>query len=224
MATIGQRISDLIGSSYDTIPSNSKKDLINAACNEVIDMLSNAILLKYSTQKVELTSNSFDTPENDRILRVGREIDATANARVVDCKIVPVEEYDRCTEEGSIYEATKYSPIFSYADDGSSGSKIKIFPEPTNDERGHVWYISYLTISTDVAGLTDIPSIPKTAEQAIVLKSSVNILQAYISDFVQDEEDSELQQMITAQQAQLMAQFQGEMSRWVNQEEQPKGE
>ena len=47
-ATISQRITDLIGSEYATIPSLSYKDLIVAAFNEVADMVSVDILLKYS--------------------------------------------------------------------------------------------------------------------------------------------------------------------------------
>ena len=43
-ATIAERISDLIGSQYATIPSLSYKDLIHAAFNEVADM--------YKTSKV----------------------------------------------------------------------------------------------------------------------------------------------------------------------------
>ena len=46
-ATIANRISDLIGDTYSTIPSNSYKDLINAAFNEVADMMSEDLLLKH---------------------------------------------------------------------------------------------------------------------------------------------------------------------------------
>ena len=45
-ATIADRITDLIGAEYATIPSLSYKDLINAAFNEVADMVSEDLLLK----------------------------------------------------------------------------------------------------------------------------------------------------------------------------------
>ena len=47
LATIGSRITDLIGSEYSTIPSNSYEDLIRASVNEIADMLPNELLLKY---------------------------------------------------------------------------------------------------------------------------------------------------------------------------------
>ena len=44
-ATIANRITDLIGSTYSTIPSNSYKALINAAFNEVADTIKPELLL-----------------------------------------------------------------------------------------------------------------------------------------------------------------------------------
>ena len=52
----------------------------------------------------------------------------------------------------------------------------------------------------------------------------INILNAYISDFVQDEEDTELQQMLTAQMQLLQTNFANEMKRFMEQDATPRGE
>ena len=44
-ATVANRITDLIGSKYSTVPSNSYKDLINAAFNEIADSIKPELLL-----------------------------------------------------------------------------------------------------------------------------------------------------------------------------------
>ena len=55
--TLGQRITDLIGSDYNTIPAYAG-DLINSAINEVADMMSEELLLKYSPTPTSVTSSS----------------------------------------------------------------------------------------------------------------------------------------------------------------------
>ena len=52
----------------------------------------------------------------------------------------------------------------------------------------------------------------------------MNILQAYISDFVQDEEDTDLQQMLTVQVGGLGQMFQQEMARFIEPGATPRGE
>ena len=68
-ATIAERIEDLIGADYATVPSLSYKDLINAAFNEVADMLSVDILFKYSKTPDVLQSNSEWLVEDRKILK-----------------------------------------------------------------------------------------------------------------------------------------------------------
>ena len=57
-ATIGNRITDLIGSDYSSIPANSKADLINAAINEIADMLPAELLLKYAVNPADLDEST----------------------------------------------------------------------------------------------------------------------------------------------------------------------
>jgi len=66
--------------------------------------------------------------------------------------------------------------------------------------------------------------MPNEVEQAIVLKTCINILQTYISDFVQDEEDMEMQNMLNNQMKQLENQYQTEIVRYSREGKKPKGE
>jgi hypothetical protein len=66
--------------------------------------------------------------------------------------------------------------------------------------------------------------MPGNSMHAIALKSAINILQAYISDFIQDEEDSEMLQMIQAQLQGLKADYQQEMTRFMDEAGKPGAE
>ena len=67
----------------------------------------------------------------------------------------------------------------------------------------------------DIFTETTIDGLPHEAAQAVVLLASINMLQAYISNAVQDDEDTEVLQMITAQIASLQSQLQLEMARFT---------
>ena len=67
-ATLAERITDLIGSEYATVPSLSYKDLINSAYNEVVDLIYPEILIKYSRTPGILTENSEWLVEDRKIL------------------------------------------------------------------------------------------------------------------------------------------------------------
>ena len=112
MANIGQRITDLIGSDYDDIPSLSYQDLINAAINEVADMLPNELLLKYVHYKTDITEAGMDAIEEKKVLLVTREI-ASDSVEIRECKAVPYNEFVRAQNTDSIYLATRETPVYS---------------------------------------------------------------------------------------------------------------
>ena len=90
-ATIGNRIADLIGDTYSTIPSNSYKDLINAAFNECADTIKPELLLKYSAAPTTVTSASGVSVEDKKILKVTR-IDYNGGVER-DCKYLERTEF-----------------------------------------------------------------------------------------------------------------------------------
>jgi hypothetical protein len=105
-------------------------------------------------------------------------------------------------------------------------------PEPGSDQKGRIWYFQYVTSSSPDGDITDLTEstlntavyLPNNLMHAIALKSSINILKAYISNQVQDEEDMELMQMIQGQMVVLEKDFQNEMQRYVPKQEETGGE
>jgi len=221
MASIVSRITDLVGAEYSTIPSNSSDDLINSAIMEVADSLPNELLLKYCKYKTNITAAGLDAVEEKKILFVTREI-ADAGLEARECKPVSYDEFLKAQNSTSIYYATVESPVYSYDIATADDPKLKIFPVPTDDQLGYVWHFNYPSsgISTD----STIAGLPDSCLQAVVLKACINILQAYISDFVQDEEDQEMLTMLNAQIQSLQQSYQTEIGRFMDQQAQPKGE
>ena len=222
MANIGQRITDLIGSDYNSIPSLSYQDLINSSINEIADMLPKDLLLKYVHYKTDITSSGgMDATEEKKVLLVTRRI-SDSGTELRECTSVPYHEFERAQDSNSIYLATIESPVYTYDINTVTDPKLKVFPVPTADQKGTVWHFNYHT--ADPITLSNIPGLPDSCLQAVVLKACMNILQAYISDFVQDEEDTELQQMLTVQVGGLGQMFQQEMARFIEPGATPRGE
>ena len=220
-ATIANRITDLIGSEYSTIPSNSYKDLINAAFNEVADTIKPELLLKYSRTPGALTEASTWLVEDRKILKVTR-VDANSNGIERECKLLSVTEFSQAKDSASINYATAYSPVYTFDDNNDGAASLSIFPV-CNDggQTGKIWYFAYALATTDLIGVTTATLntqyyMPSEIIHAIVLKSCINILQAYMSNQIQDEEDSEIVQLLQAQLAGLQQDYQQEISRFMS--------
>ena len=216
--TIAQRVTDLIGSQYST-DAAYEGDLINAAINEIADMLPLEVLLKYSRTPGQLESNSEWLVEDRKILQVTR-IDADSNGIERVCELVDREGFNRANDSGSIYFATVHSPVYHSDTSNAGAATLKILPEPTVPQKGKIWYFAYA--SGDNTGITQATLnttlyMPTNLIHAIALKSSINILKAYISNQVQDEEDSELMQMVTGQIQLLEKDYTTELQRHPNQ-------
>ena len=84
--------------------------------------------------------------------------------------------------------------------------------------------ITYDSATGDNTTASNINGLPDSCLQAVVIKACLNILQAYISDFVQDEEDNEMLSMLSTQMQSLQGLFQSEMARFTEQDKQPRGE
>ena len=221
-ATIGNRITDLIGSDYSSIPANSKADLINAAINEIADMLPAELLLKYAVNPADLDESTptWTTVEGKKVLLVTR-LDDSSPRLARECRAVSIQDFEKAKDSASIYYATKHTPVYAYATDGGT-TALTILPEPIANEDVKVYYFAYLT--SDQAGSTAITGFTAEAHQAVVLKASINILQSYISDFVQDEEDQEMQAMINGQIQSLGALYTVEINRFREPDGTPRGE
>ena len=151
-ATISQRITDLIGSEYATIPSLSYKDLIVAAFNEVADMVSVDILLKYSPvaaqQLAADVANGYNVEDKKILLVLRRDGDSLDRA----CSALTLPEYNAAKDTGSIYQATKFSPVYTIDSNNATGP-LRILPDCTDTEKGFIYYFNYATNSTDLTGI-----------------------------------------------------------------------
>lgn len=222
MATFTERITDLIGSEYIDIASLSVDDLFNAATNEVADMLPTELLLKYCATKTDINAGTgMDGTEEKKILLVLREINDTDNT-YVQCKPVPFADFLKVQQTDSIYFPTVESPVYVYGSTAINDVKLKIFPVPTANQLGIVWSFVYATGSN--TGASILSGLPDMCLQAVVLKACINILQAYISNFVQDEEDNEMLGMLNAQIQSISALYTLEINRFKEADATPRGE
>lgn len=228
-ATIADRITDLIGSEYATIPSLSYKDLINAAFNEVADLISEDLLLKYSTNPGRLEEASEWLVEDRKILKVTR-VDANSGGVERECEYLDKAAFAAAQDSGSVYYATAFSPVYHIDSKNTGAATLKIFPVCNADgQEGRIWYFSYATNLTDLtainaATLNGTHELPSNCIHAIVLKSCANILQSYINHQVQEEEDSEMLAMVVQQLQGLETSFQNEIKRFMDESGRPGSE
>ena len=233
-ATIAERIEDLIGADYATVPSLSYKDLINAAFNEVADMLSVDLLIKYSAASHAVTSAASGTEgsgysiEDKKILKVTR-VDANSSGKERECELVDRVRFSESKDTNSIYNATVYSPVYN-VNGNTAAAEVLIFPHCNGSgQSGRIFYFAYATNSTDLTTITAATLntshfLPSNLIHAIVLKACINILTSYISNQVQDEEDTEMLQLITSQLQSLQTSFQTEITRYVDPQKATGGE
>ena len=227
---LGVRITDLIGSEYNTIPTNAG-DLINAAINEVADMMSEDLLLKYSRTPGILEANTEWLVESRKILKVTR-IDADSSGIERECVYLDRTAFSAAQDSNSLYYATVNSPVYHLDSANAGAATLKIIPVPTTPQKGKIWYFQYVTGTAPDSEITDLTEttlnstvyLPSNSMHAIALKSSINILQSYVSDFVQNEEDQEMVQMIQAQIKGLQSDFQQEMTRFMDEAGKPGSE
>jgi hypothetical protein len=223
LATIASRITDMIGSEYSTIPSLSYEDLIRAAVNSIADAINPDLLLKYAHYRTNVdSSDGMDAIEEKKILLVTREV-SNSGTEVRQCSLVPSHEFDRVLNSGSIYFATAESPVYTI-EYHATDPKLKIAPVPDNDQLGYVYHFNYLGTSDTPSGESDINGLPDVCLQAVVLQACVNILSTYISDFIQDEEDTEMLQMLTAQKQLIEQSLLIEINRFIDESAPAKGE
>jgi hypothetical protein len=221
--TIAHRITDLIGSQYST-DATYYGDMINAAINEIADMISVDVLLKYSASPTTVTSGTGVSIEGKKILKVTR-IDSNGG---IERKCQPLERtvFSAATDSTSIYKATVFSPVYKIHSDNTA-STLVIHPDcDGSGQEGKIWYFAYVADGVDSKDITQASVnttlfLPPTTINAIALKSSVNILNAYISNQVQDEEDLELMQMIQNQIQLLEKSYLGEMQRFLDEKIRP---
>ena len=203
-STTIERIQDFVGDEVTDI--EGYKDLIVAGFNYVADLIPNTSELWMGTNFRETSSVSFADASDYKIIQV-TSTDANSIKRI--CKEVPIEYMRRGEDTSSIYyNAGNYkNPIYSFDPEGT----IIIKPEPSSFE---IFYYTYIT-DTDITSLKDYSSVgfPHQAVFLAILKACSNLLQAKISQAVQEEEDNELLALLNGQMATVDKLTQEELQR-----------
>ena len=227
-STIADRITDLIGSEYATVPSLSYNDLINAAFNEVADMMSISELMKYSSTPTNVTSASGVSIEGKKVLKVIR-VDADSNGIDRECMLLEQTKYSQSADSNSIYQATAFSPVYTIYS-LNDASTVLIHPDcNSSGQVGRIWTFAYAGDGDTLTGITyatlnTTHEMPSTSIHAIVLKSCINILNTYLGEQIQEEEDIELMGMINTQIQTIERAFLQEMQRFTEKKIEVKGE
>ena len=221
MATFAARLQELIGSSYTTIAANSYSDIFNTAVAEVADILPPDLIVKYAVAPQELngTTAEWTAVEGKKVLQVLRRDGSGGKYRAV--RPLSNWDFEKAKDSNSIYLATKYSPVMQYWNENAT-TKVVIYPTPTDTEPAEIWFFEYP--GSDITGNSNIEGFPNEAEQLVLLKAANKLLQTYISNMVQDDEDGELMQMLTVQQQTLQAQMLDELKRFTEPQAKPRAE
>lgn len=214
-ATFDTRIKDLIGDYTTRLDSNHRSDLLNTSIAMVADSVKPELLLKYAKAPQSITDSSgWNSIEGKKVLLVTR-LDASGGVDR-ECQIVSISEFSQAADTDSMYEATAFSPIACYTTSGAV-AVLKVLPVPTGTESVNVYYFEYptsdLTASNDAT--LNAAGIPDQLFHVIALKTSIVMLQAYMSNAVQDEEDQEIVSIVQAQIASLIQQYELEIARFV---------
>lgn len=205
MGNIKVRVESLIGATGIT----GEDTHFCAAINEIMDLLPQDLLMKYAPSFTALDDETLTyLTEGKKLLAVTRK-DAGGTERSVTP--IALEKFSLAADTDSLYEATKYSPVYALDVDGGD-TALKMYPEPTETETAKIYYLPYKT-TADLSEDDAISDFPTMAEYAVIIKTAINLLMTKLSDAVQDEEDNEIQVMLQAQIGQLQEMFKNEMSR-----------
>jgi|TARA_R100001530_G_scaffold111445_2_gene78580 hypothetical protein len=214
-ATFDARLVDLIGDYAAKINDNHEIDLLNAAIAEVADSVPPELLLKYAVTPILLDNGTptWTSVEGKKILLVTR-LDGDGVDR--NCEMVGIPMFSQAKDTDSVYEATSYSPVACHTTTGGASS-LELYPVPTASETAKVYYFTYPV--TNQKERTDnqlnAAGIPFQLLHAIALRTAITMLQAYISDSIQDDEDAEITTMLGQQVISLSTQYGAEMQRFT---------
>tara|TARA_R100000781_G_scaffold42793_2_gene29365 strand:+ start:1065 stop:1706 length:642 start_codon:yes stop_codon:yes gene_type:complete len=207
--TIANKIKDIVGADVFTNCAGAD-DFINGAVAEVADLVSDEYLKKYQhggALEIVDASPGFISVSGKRVLDVHRE-DSTYNRKCM--RVSHMDAISKYTDANSSFKATPLTPVW-YLD----GANLKIFPAPDDTDRGIVCSFTYPTTAWSGSSDTSFVGMPPELEQSVLLRASLMILQSYISNAVQDDEDVEMQQMLNTQLESLKANYQSEIDRFV---------
>ena len=214
-ATFGTKLTDLIGGYAAKINSAHITDLINAAIAEVTDSVPPELLLKYAVAPITLNNGTrtWTGVEGNKVLLVTRKDTGSVDRT---CELVGIPAFSQAQDTDSIYNATSHTPVFCLTTAGGA-TVLDVKPITTDTETASIYYFNYPTAALVDSTHTALGNlgIPAQLLHAIALRTATTMLQAYLSDAIQDDEDQEIVAMLQAQIGSLASQYGAEMLRFT---------
>ncbi len=208
-AKIIDKVKDVVGDNV-IVEVTSLNDYINTAIAELSEVIPADILLKYHNGAATTLSNSPKTLDvaGNKVLAVLRK-DSSDILR--DCMQVNQIDFEtKYNNSGSTYSATDLTPVWS-----TIKEVLHISPEPTATETASVYKFTYPSTDWGASSAVAITGIPTELEQAVIFRAGMNIIQSYLSKAVQEDEDAEMQSMLTGQAQALSTAYQQEVARYM---------
>ena len=171
--------------------------------------------MKYAVAPITLNNGTptWTDVEGNKVLLVTRK-DAGNVHRT--CELVGIPAFSQAQDTDSIYNATSHTPVTCHTTSGGT-TIIEIFPTPTSGETASIYYFTYPTTNQKERTDTQLndAGLPTQLFHAIALRTATTMLQAYLSDAIQDDEDQEIVAMLQAQIGSLASQYGAEMLRFT---------
>jgi hypothetical protein len=192
---------------------NDEEGIICNAFNHIIDLCPIDYLAKHTDAWTAIDGDSGTDMDGKKILEVFM-VNSDLSNKYTKCKEVNHATFQKASFAGSIYEATKLSPIYHY-DASLADNKLKILPSGI---AGQATFITYFTPHTLVDALTssifDVNNdIPGTLETAMILQACIDLMRAKIASASVSDEDTELMTIYQGNIQSLQTQLDKEMQR-----------
>ena len=201
---------------------NNINNILENSARQIIDLVSDEDIFE-NFKKIyayDSTNMPFDIREK-RILAVLRADSNTGG--LVECEQASALEIAKYkSTSGSLDEATEYSPAYSIqrttgTDIPGYYGAIQVYPEPSRDFGGEIWYIDLPSFPEDIDcwGIDSLLELVGTEhaywntdmEGAFIVKSALDLLIIKLSDMNITEEDSEVSNLISSSIAQLTSEY-----------------
>jgi hypothetical protein len=230
-STFLARIEDYLGDVFTEYNENGLADVFDNTLREIVTMLPPDLLYSRGSYSVA-NGNKFVITDGTAVDVAGKIFvsayreNGTQN---ILCEMVGLKDWFSAGDSNSIYSATNGSPVCNI--DESNNFYILPAPDDTDKAKLYAFDASYnessaLPLTTGQVGYNaDVPGqgkglfaviingLPVEANEALTLKAALNCLTAYVSEAVQEDEDTEIMSLVNAQIQYLQSKLVQEMTR-----------
>ena len=224
MATFKERIEDLIGTEMDSNSANG----LGAIFDNSVRTTCKALPMQLIYEKGALAAGLLDSDPTtlnatDKFIVHVERSDEGAVKRA--CTVADAAFFQDAKDANSIYEATTYTPVYSITNVGGIET-LEVHPVSSDAQPVNYYYIDFASIESLDAATTDsaddinlglyassLSGVPAIAYQAIVYKSASDYLMTYLNEAIQEDEDTEITNLINNQISALKSSYMEELQR-----------